>query len=261
MSRNDIFEKKKTILCIVLIIAMTIFAGCGNSEEDAAAKEPAANDTAFLASTEHWWFYDEVTGEYEKMSFSEDGTFYWGCECGEPIGNSDIYDRYAYDDKTNAIRLYNESDEDSMELKVLDYSQYHLLLEVDGEIKDYTYLNSNMDIENAEEYVGGYNMYAWFLESDGKEAVIGPYNYDGDIEYPDNAMKAYPISENAEFYDLQIKSVLKVEEDEKISDVSYEKLTRDEGLARLEGDFGFIWFDNEMRIEKVTYYGELCIQE
>lgn len=246
---------KKLILCGILMIALTIFAGCGDSYTS------SAQDAAFLTSTEYWWRYDEVTGEYEKMCFSEDLSFYWGCECGEPIGASDIYDRYAYDEKTNTIKLYSGDDETSMQMTVLDYSDYHLLLEIDGEIKDYTYLRSDMYIEDAETYISGYNMFGWFIESDGKEAVVGPFNYDGDIEYPDNAMKAYAISKEAVFYDLQTETRLNVKENEETMDVSYEKLTRGEGLSRMENGFAFIWFNDAMEIEKVIYYGAVYMQE
>ena len=72
------------------------------------------------------------------MSFHDDFTFYWGCECGEPIGDSDCYELYDYDKETSTIKLYNDYDDMAMEIVVLDYSDYHLLLRVDGNIKDFT---------------------------------------------------------------------------------------------------------------------------
>ena len=53
---------------------------------------------------------------------------------GEPIGDSDCYELFDYDTETSIIKLYNDYDDMSMELEVLDYSDYHLLLKMDGEV-------------------------------------------------------------------------------------------------------------------------------
>ncbi len=89
---------KKIFLCIILIIAV-LFAGCSNE------KVSSEEDGKFLTSAECWRFYDEVTGESEKMSFREALSFYWGCQCGEPIGDSDLYELYDHDKGTQIIKL------------------------------------------------------------------------------------------------------------------------------------------------------------
>ena len=249
---------KRLIVCILLIAGLAVFAGC-SSERTASPK-----DVEFLTASDYWWFYDAVSGESEKMSFSEDFTFYWGCACGEPIGASDLYELYDYDKETQIITLYNDYDNTSMKMKVLDYNDYHILLEIDGIIKDYTSMEGMYGepyIENLAEYLGGYNMYAWFIEGQGRSVVVGPYDYDGDIEYPDNAFKNYPLSYDIEFYDLQVTTVEDVDTGEAEQDVLYEQLTEREGFERLESGFGFIWFNDEMEIEKITFYGSICIQE
>ena len=74
---------KMIIVCIFIIGGILMMAGCSNG------KTASARDVEFLTSSEYWYHYDEATGESEKMSFSDEFTFYWGCECGEPVGNSD----------------------------------------------------------------------------------------------------------------------------------------------------------------------------
>ena len=239
---------KKLTICILMIICMAAFAGCGDRQASKA-------DVEFLQASEYWWFYDEVTGESEKMSFNEDFTFYWGCECGEPVGDSDCYELYDYDKETQTIKLYNDYDDYSMEMKVLDYSDYHLLLEQNGEIKDYTYWDSEIDVENSEEYFKDYNMHSWIVDNTDTEAVIGPMNYDGDVEYPDNAMKTYPLADNIIFYELDIRKV--ISDEDETCDVTYRELTREEGIQHMDGGYGFFWFNDDMEIEKITYYGEL----
>ncbi|MDO4746063.1 MAG: hypothetical protein Q4B18_05885 [Bacillota bacterium] len=122
---------KKLVVCLILIAGLAVMAGCGG-------QKASAEDVKFLTSAEYWYFYDEVIGENEKMHFSEDFSFYWGCECGEPVGDSDLYELFDYDKETQVIKLYNGFDNSSMELKVLDYSDSHLTLEIEGETKEYT---------------------------------------------------------------------------------------------------------------------------
>lgn len=235
---------KKTITAILLAMMLVIMTGCGSSSHP-----------EFLTASEYWYFYDETTGEYEKMSFAEDGSFYWGCECGEPVGYSDLLELYEYDDESQTITLFNGYDSTSMELKVLDHSEYHLLLAVDGEIKDYTYLNSELDIENAEKYLKDYNMYARTIEGDNDTVVLGPFNYDGDVNYPENAMKSYVLADDIEFFELMITRT--VTDDQETCDVKYEKLSKSDGMQYLNDGFAFIWFNDNMEIVKMMFYGEI----
>lgn len=239
---------KKLIICSLLLITALCFTGCGD-------RQAGKGEVAFLQSSEYWWFYDEVTGESEKMSFKEDFTFYWGCECGEPIGDSDCYELYDYDKETQTIRLYNGYDDTSMEMKVLDYSDYHLMLEQNGDIKDYTCTETGIDVPNSEEYFKDYNMHAWVVDANSEEAVLGPSDYDGDVEYPDNAMKAYPLADGIVFYDLMVYR--EIDDDGEYCEVTHKKLNREEGLAAMDGGYGFIWFNEDMEIEKITYFGEI----
>lgn len=239
---------KRLIVCFVMVFTIAALTGCGGHKA-------SESDVKFLTSAEYWWFYDEVTGEHEKMSFHEDFTFYWGCECGEPIGDSDLYELYDYDKENQIIKLYNSYDDTSMEMKVLDYSDYHLLLEQNGEIKDYICENSGISIDDSEEYLAGYNMYTFIMEGSAEKAVLGPFNYDGDIDYPENAFKAYDIAEDIIFYDFQVTKC--IDDAGESCEKVYEELSREDGLERLNSGSGFIWFNSDMEIEKITYYGEL----
>ena len=242
---------KKLSVCVILIMCMAVFAGCGD-------RQAGKGDIEFLTASDSWWFYDEVTGESEKMSFNDDFTFYWGCECGEPVGYSDCLELYDYDKETQTIRLYNDYDDTSMEMKVLDYSDYHLMLEQDGEIKDYTCDELGLEVDNSEEYFRDYNMVGWVVDFNNGQAVVGPYDYDGDVEYPDNAMKAYDLAEDVEFYDVQVTTrILDDEENTELTKTDYRPLDREEGMEMLDGSFGFIWFNDNMEIEKYTYFGEI----
>lgn len=248
-------DMKRITICVVMIAIIILCASCGGKGK------ASAKDVEFLTATEYWYAYDEVTGEYEKMRFSEDFSFYWGCECGEPVGDSDLYELYAYDKEGQTIKLYNDYDDSSMEVKVLDHSDYHLLLEVNGEVRDYTSVHSGLEIPESERYLAGYNMYAYFIEGSADSAVLGPFDYDGDIEYPENAMKTYVIADDAEFYEYQITKTLNVDSGESTTKSDYRAIEGDDLEYLLNNGAGFIWFNDKLEITKAVFYGEIEIQE
>jgi len=247
-------KKRLFTLCTTIAFSLFLLTGC---HEQASLIE----DIEFLTASEYWYHYDEVTGECEKMSFNEDFTFYWGCECGEPVGNSDCYELYDYDKESSIIRLYNDYDDMSLELEVLDYSDYHILLKTEGKIKAYTYSDTGIELENSEKYMDGYSGEFTFLDANAEEIVLGPFDYDGDVEYPDNAVKAYSFSDDVKFHTLftftQIKDGEVVE-----NTVDYEEITMEEALYHIEyGAGGFVWLDDELQVNKILIYGATIAEE
>lgn len=245
---------KRIMICAMMIAIIILCAGCGSGKA-------SVKDVEFLTAAEYWYGYDEVTGEYEKMSFSDEFSFYWGCECGEPAGDSDLYDLYDYDKETSTIKLYNDYDDSSMEMKVLDHSDYHLLLEVNGKVRGYTSTHSGLDIPEAEKYLADYNTYGCFTEGSTDSAVIGPYDYDGDIEYPDNVFTTYAIDDDAEFYDYEVTRTLNIDSGESTVKSEYRQVEGDDLKFLLNNGAGFVWFNDDMGITKVVFYGETEIQE
>lgn len=242
-----------TVLAALLFTPFML-TGCGNQ----TAPE---NNADFLTVSEYWYHYDEVTGESEKMSFHDDFTFYWGCECGEPIGDSDCYELFNYDKETSIIKLYNDYDDMSMELEVLDYSDYHLLLKIDGEIKDYTYSNTGVNLTDSEQYLSGYSGQFTMFDATNEEVVLGPFDYDGDVKYPDNAKKTYSFADDLETYSLF--TFTKIKDGEVIENtVEHEKIDMEETLYEIEyGGGGFVWFNEDMEISKILFYGATIAEE
>ena len=241
-------------LCTIIIFNLSILTGC--KKETVSVK-----DIEFLTTSKSWYHYDEITGESEKMSFNEDFTFYWGCICGEPIGNSDCYELFEYDKESAIIKLYNDYDNESMELEVIDYSDYHLLLKIDGKIKDYTYCESGINVVDSEKYMAGYSGEFAVLNGNKDEIVLGPFDYDGDIEYPENAVKTYSLTENVETctlfeFTMIIDGVI-VE-----NTVDYKEIEIDEAVMNMEyGGCGFIWFNDNMEVNKILFYGATVAEQ
>lgn len=248
---------KRVSIVIAVIMVLEMVMMCTGCSGQTASK----NDVEFLTANETWYHYDEVTGENEKMSFSEDFSFYWGCECGEPVGNSDCYELYDYDKDTSVIKLYNDYDNMSMELEVLDCSDYHLLLRIDGEIKNYTYVDTCLDIVDSEKYMDGYSGEFSILGGSTSEVILGPFDYDGDVEYPDNAVKTYKLADNTEAYTLYTHKHI-VDGEVVEDDVDHQRITIEEAAENMEyGGYGFIWFDDELQVEKLFFYGDTIVEE
>ena len=244
----------KKLSSIHILLSLLMLTACGNNST-------SKKDFEFLTASEYWYHYDEVTGESEKMRFNEDATFYWGCECGEPIGDSDCYELFDYDTETSIIKLYNDYDDMSMELEVLDHSDYHLLLKIDGEIKNYTYGETGRSIVDSEKYLSGYSGEFFMLDATNEEITLGPIDYDGDVEYPENAMKTYIFADDVETCSLF--TFTKIKDGEIVEDtVDYKEIDMEEVLYEIEyGCGGFVWFDDDMQVSKLVIYGATIAEE
>jgi len=250
--KHNILTTSAIFVAILFILLM--LTGCEN-------RTASSKDVEFLTASEHWYHYDEVTGESEKMSFSDDFTFYWGCICGEPVGNSDCYELFDYDKETSIIRLYNDYDDMSMELEVLDYSDYHLLLKIDNKIKNYTYSETGPDVTDSEKYMEGYSGEFSFLDGNTEEIVLGPFDYDGDVEYPANATKTYKFTDNTKAYTLFTSTHI-IDGEIIENTVDYEEIDIKEALNQIEnGGYGFVWFDDNLQVKKIMFYGATIVEE
>lgn len=252
-------KNKKTLLVAgigLLVIAVILFYVAVLK----ISQDSITEDASFLTAAESWYHYDEITGENEVMRFQEDHSFYWGCACGEPVGNSDLLERYEFDLETSKIKLYNDYDDFNMEAEVLHHSDHHLLLKIDGEIKDYTSIESGIDIEESEKYLSGYSGEFNTLGVSDAGILLGPFNYDGDVEYPDDAFMTCGLHEDAEVYLLDIYTQIRDGETVR-HDVEYRPLGASEAAPYMEQGTAFVWFDETLKITKLLFYGEVIVEE
>lgn len=77
--------------------------------------------------------------DIETIRFNGDGGFSYYCACGNPVNDSDLCDKYTYDDETKKIKLECfEMTEDIIDnIKIIDVSNEILLLDFDGEIREF----------------------------------------------------------------------------------------------------------------------------
>lgn len=83
--------------------------------------------------TEHDWVHYDTTC-IETIYFGKDGHFAYYSDEGNPVNDSDLYDQYSYDSKSKKIHLKPTGD---MSIQVLRYEKSRLLLNIDGDIKEF----------------------------------------------------------------------------------------------------------------------------
>ena len=163
----------------------------------------------FLTANE-WHFYNEANGEIEIMKFNDDFSFEWQYECGDSVGDSANYKEFRYNKKDDLIKLINPLEGNKTKnITILDNSDEHLLLSIDGKVKDYTKEKNEFNQDDVSRYISGYNMYAYIVDGDSKNITLAHCGYDGDVVYPDDVQKTYKINNDAKIYDLQISKHFK----------------------------------------------------
>ena len=88
----SIVNRQVMIAAIIIVVAGIMLAGGGKSE-----KKPE-----FL--TEHEWLHYDCACD-ETISFGDDGHFAFYSDEGNPVGDSDLYDKYTYDSESGEVRL------------------------------------------------------------------------------------------------------------------------------------------------------------
>ena len=250
---------KRRVVCLILsILSVLIMSGCSETRttEEFMDKE--------------WLFYDEVTAEHLCLNLGSDGSYSYHCQCGEPVGNSDVYDQYKYDAEAGIITLFNDYDDMEAEIKVLDYNEYHLMVVIDSEIKDFVLLehdtSSNFYSFEGESYLEGYESRCTVVDITDGKVVYGPVNYDPEGPYENGPFEEYELAEAVSVFELYIQRYNSIQGDEEYEesyDVSFTEIGQEEMRYILDSGAGaaFLWFDDELKVEKIVFWGENSVTE
>lgn len=248
----SIVNRQTMIAAIIIVVVGIVLVGCSNSDER----------PEFLTAHE-WIHYDSACDE--TISFGDDGHFaYYGDE-GNPVGDSDLYDKYSYDSESGEIKLKPDGD---MSIKVLRHEKSRLLLDIDGDVKEFFDKKDKLIAEGApqnlaydtDNVVSGFSSYLAIIGKDGDKIVTAPANYDGD----DPEFKEYELSEkladNIEFYSWTYN----VDETGKSVNTqsSCRKLTAKGAYRMIESGaaVGFVWYNENTEIKKIVFWGSTIAQ-
>lgn len=242
---------KKKIIAFVLA-GMMVLGGCAGDR---------LSDIELSMTENQWYHLNQITGEHEKMTFGEDRLFMYNCECGEPVGNSDLYDSFRYEEDN--VILSGEGEEDWV-VPVLTYSDYHMILNVDGQVIDF--LNEEyagevplIDIKY-EELIDGYTGFYSVLGAKDDAVTMNMPGYDGDIKEQRALNEDYVLDENCEFINMDIYR--EVSDDGEYKEVTVDKMTRKEAKEFMEyGAAAFVWMDENLEVQKMMFWGERIIYE
>lgn len=214
--------------------------------------------TDFL--TEHDWVHYDTTC-IETIYFGKDDHFAYYSDEGNPVNDSDLYNQYSYDSKSKKIHLKPIGD---MSIQVLRYEKSRLLLNIDGDIKEFfdskdkimKGANPNNLVYDTDNITNGFGSYLAILGIDGSQIMTVPANYDGD----DPEFKEYKLPEslvdNAQFY-LWTYNV-----DQSNVESNYIQLTEKEASKIIEdgGSVGFVWYNESAKITKIVFFSGTIIE-
>lgn len=209
---------------------------------------------------EHDWVHYDTTC-IETIYFGKDGHFAYYSDEGNPVNDSDLYDQYSYDSKSKKIHLNPTGD---MSIQVLRYKKSRLLLNIDGDIKEF-FDSKDKIIDGAyprdlaydtDNITNGFSSYLAILDKDGSQITTAPANYDGD----DPEFKEYEVSEtlvdNPEFY-LWTYNV-----DQSDIESNYSQLTEKEAINIIKNGsaIGFVQYNESAKITKIVFYSSAIIE-
>lgn len=259
---------KKIVLILVSVLCIGI-SGCGNKGADKSVKDEAY---ALLAAGE-WAHYDPNIGEMEILHFTEEDEFYYHCACGEPIGDSDLYDKYFYDGNGKiAIRCSFDKDIKEIDTEILYLDEKTLFIRMGEDIIEFfneekvksIWEDGNLyNCDTCIEYMRDNDAYDAVVEIREDELVISPTDYDADVSESAGYLRNVKIAEDAEFYELKVDSVVNDSGILEKHACTYNELSKEDVVNMLDASdaAAYIWYNDEVEISKIVFYGAAIVYE
>lgn len=243
--------KKRGILLLLVTLTSLFLSACGNQTKGTYPD--------FL--TEKDWIYENMICT-QRMWFGAEGEFYYSEACGNPVGDSDLYETYSCNEETDIITLYGcDASVKDKQMEVLRYDEHSLMLKMEDGIIEFYYDESVPILDSSYSgYVEGYSAYSSIVEINGDTMTIGPSGYDAD-SYSKDVLREVKLAEDVTYFELYIET--RVTDEKETRDDTYIEMSEADVEALLDGTLGigFIWYNEDLEIEKILFYGELIIYE
>ena len=275
----------KITLSIALAITLLGINGCNfNSKDNTATATPDSTKTESNQTTENnptykllvdgdWNYYDTKIGETIGITFCKDGSFMYNCSCGEPVGNSDLYDMYSYENDNTILAYASDDETQKLEIKILHSDDMNLLLQIENDIIEFhnektvsgTLSNEYFfDCEKCMKTVSEYDANTTILNINEKGCLIAPEGYDGDIKEFQNYKRTVPLAENVEIQEIDINIKMN---DSGIGTHTCETktLTKEELIYMIEeyssSYAALVTYNDKYEISKIVLWGALINYE
>lgn len=250
--------KRFAALAGILALLLTV-GGCKEQPEhgEEQTQKPFDPEISQLLWDADWVRYDFNIGEDVLIRFGEDGSYVYRCDCGEPVGNSDIYDSYSYDPEERVITLQGGGRRDWIQVLYLDNS-YLCLQFSDGTV---AFRNRNTKIDDsvrdcARQYIPSDAILCLtVLGYEDGLLTVAPYEYDADAASQwDSMVTTLPAADDIAFTSISI--TVEGEQEEMLA------VTLPESDRTHVGEFytsGFLKLDKNGIVTGVYFYGETII--
>lgn len=264
-------KKSKFIYYVLIVISILVLVGCSSenrAKSPKKAKFKIVDETYKILVNGEWKHYDSNLGENLCISFLKNGEFYYHCECGEPVGDSDCYDKYEYK-KGGKLRIYMSEDKnDNKEIKILHYNDKCLNIELDGENiefynakkSDNTFVHMYMyGCEKCNKELEKYSGYDSVISIDKKsnEMIVAPFDYEKGKD-DKGYLRFVKLADNVQIYKLDIASETDDAGNLKEHKCSYKKVD-DKDIEKTIDTFSkcaLITYNKNAEVDKVIFYKE-----
>lgn len=251
--------KNKLRMCAGALIAICILATCFLAIGCSKSKDGFEK---ILTSSE--WNYYDYSGSNEVFACDEDRNFAYYCEGGSPVEGFELYNNYKY----NKDKILLKGAGLSKTIEVMRYSEAHILLKIDGNIKDFYSDNPireyykdkdfcrkypEIDVQY-HKYIEGYSGYNTITDMDDEGVTLNVPFYDGEMNYLEKYNENYEFADDVEISYMNVKTLTSKEE----SKSTYEITVLDMKTLKQyteEIAVGFIWFNEEGEVYKILLYG------
>ena len=209
-----------------------------------------------------WTYFDYEVRKNEKIICGKNGEFNYCYEDGEPITDFYVYKTYSFDSRRNMLILENE-EMGNKEIPVIACNDHHMLLNIDGKIKDFK--NSNQEyifyelnskyVPEVEGYAGCFSIFD--INRQEKTVLLNSPHYDGDEKKDfEDFFEEYKISDEIKISSLSV--IVDESGDKPVFIEEREVMDIDETKAILEDSLsiGFVWLNKDLAVEKILFYGE-----
>ena len=269
-------KRMKFILYPLLSISIIMFVGCSSNKKiNSQTKQQFKfiDNTHKLLVNSDWKYYDTVAEENLCITFCKNNEFYYNCECGEPVDDSDCYDKYEYK-KGGKLKIYMSYEKNKdKKIKIIHIDDKSLLINLDGDVIEF-YNAKNTDncfshssMHGCEKCNKPLEKYDGFntivnMNKDNNEITIALGDYDKDDKQSLNNLRSVKLAEDVDIYDINIKSELDDNGNIKKHKCSNKKISKDvmKNMIDLSSPVALIWYDKDIKIKKIVFYGEVIIQ-
>ncbi|MGI6279842.1 MAG: hypothetical protein ACOYJS_04695 [Acutalibacteraceae bacterium] len=245
-------ETKQKRLFIIIVSALVVMAIVAAAFLLKGASKINANDLLVNAK---WTRLNKETLEKIRIVFHENGDYYYHCDCGEPIDDSDIYNKYEYDTTKREITLTGQNSKKDT-VKVVYCDEYYLALKFSNDLAIFKNEKSNIYdvLSKSSIEVGDLPvMYVTILSYENGKLTVAPYDYDGDAHKSFvDCIYTIDVANDAIFesYSFTYENGKEKYED-------YKQLGKDD--YKNIGNYytvGYVELDKEGKVSAVTFYGK-----